>query len=99
MLRAIRALLLMLSAAVILTTSGCGGGEATALSGAKIKGSLIKDGKTYLPPQGNNVVIIFRGKAEDGKEIHSPASFNNANGTFTVPGPTGNGLPPGTYKV
>jgi len=93
----------------LVCLAGCSGGDeekVVAVSGKILKGGQawsLKDelGNTKLPPgdSGGNVVFT-RKNAGAGKEgLEYKAVLNATNGTFTVPGTSGNGIPPGDYEV
>lgn len=62
-------------------------------SGVKLAGKLVKAGKGYILPAEDTLNLSF-----EGKNLY-PATFNPADGTFTVAGPKGTGIPPGKYKI
>lgn len=88
---------------------GCGGTnemKTVAVAGKITKGgapwSLTQElGGAKLPPgdAGGSVIFISKGGAKEQSGVEYNAALNAANGTFTVPGPYGKGLPPGEYEV
>jgi hypothetical protein len=73
-----------------LAASGCGGGSA------KPHGKVVMNGEPYKPVAGQLLQISFIG---DGTPSISTVAQVNPDGTFTVPGPTDNGIPPGKYHI
>jgi hypothetical protein len=79
---------------LLLAAGGCGG------DAVRVSGKLVKDGKPYTArldgPEPETLSIDFVGGP--GGNLLLAASVS-ADGTFTVPGPTGRGVPRGTYKI
>jgi len=75
-------------ASVMLFAAGC-----REKPGVKVEGKLVKGGKAYSLPAQESLSLSFTGKT-----IY-PANVNIADGTFTVDGPTGKGIPPGKYTI
>jgi hypothetical protein len=79
---------------------GCGSSNTVQISG-----KVLKDGSAYRPPDGQKLgVTLYSVGAKDarGRSVASepyPALFNGDDGTFTVPGPDGRGIPRGSYRV
>jgi hypothetical protein len=92
--------ILLIAFGVVLT--GCGESSNTVW----VKGTLLKGGARYVPPQGHVVELTFV-----ASEIENPggqvtkssepfdADYNDDEGTFVVPGREGRGIPPGKYRV
>ena len=86
----------------LVASPGCGGrGNAVWVTG-----KLLKGGTQYIPPKDQLVHVTFVAlEIEDdaGKTIQSgepyAAEIDQANGTFSVSGPQGQGIPPGKYRV
>jgi hypothetical protein len=78
----------LLAAALL---AGCGS------RGVTVQGRLEMNGAPYRPAAGETVVVTFLAGA-GGKAVSYPASVS-AEGTFTVGGPEGKGIPPGRYRV
>jgi hypothetical protein len=88
--------------AALAVSPGCGGSRNTVW----VTGKLLKAGAKYVPPEGQLVSVTFVGiEIEDssGKMVQSSepflANYDQSNGTFTVPGNDGRGIPPGRYRV
>jgi hypothetical protein len=88
--------------APLLASPGCGGsGDAIWVTG-----KLLKGGTRYVAPEDQTVNVTFvsietrdgSGKTIPGGEPYL-ADFDEANATFTVPGPDGRGIPAGKYRV
>lgn len=90
---------LLLGISMILVV-GCDGEEADdkGIKGAKLTGQLLENGQPLkLVSPEEDIQVSFVNVADEN--IASPAEFNTADSTFTVNGPTGHGLPAGTYKI
>jgi hypothetical protein len=88
--------------ASLVATTGCGGRG----NNVWVTGKLLKGGEKYVPPKDQHVNVTFVGlevRDESGKPLPSGepywAELDQANGTFSVPGPDGQGIPPGKYRV
>ena len=86
----------------LIFLAGCGGPS----NHLWVKGRLLKGGAKYAPPEGHVVSVTFIGMGiEDptGQVIKSPepfdANYNDEDGSFTVPGREGHGIPPGKYRI
>jgi hypothetical protein len=93
--------LLLLIAGVMLI-SGCGGSS----NAVWVKGKLLKGGARYAPPEGHLVSVTFVAmEIQDraGKTLKSnepfEADYKDEDGSFTVPGQEGRGIPPGKYRI
>jgi hypothetical protein len=65
----------------------------------KVAGKLTKGGQALKISDQGLVQVIFHpeGSSEGGSTY--PANVNNQTGEFDVPGPRGNGIPPGKYTI
>jgi hypothetical protein len=86
---------------VLAVLSGCGSGGTVWVTG-----KLVKGGAQYTPPVRQRVALSFvviELKNTSAKTISRGDAFaaevNQQTGTFTVPGPQGQGIPPGKYRV
>ena len=83
---------------ISLGLAGCGSADLIW-----VKGSLNKGGTMYKPPEGRKVAVYFyQIKAADGKTTSGEAelaAYNAIDGSFTVPGREGYGIPKGTYRI
>ena len=61
-----------------------------------VTGKLLSGGKPLLPGK-DGITLVFH--PAEGTGHTYPADFNNDDGTFTINGPEGKGIPPGKYKV
>jgi hypothetical protein len=86
-----RPVLLLACAALLFV--GCG------VPAVKVDGKLVKDGKPFTPPTGQTLALSFVGKGAGGEDATFAATINTTDGSYQVNGPTGAGIPPGTYKV
>jgi len=89
-------LLVCLAAGIGLT--GCG--ENLVL----VRGKVHTNGKVLLVKKlesgaGGNVQVLFYPADKEAPVSPHSAIYNIEDGTFTVPGDRGNGIPPGKYKV
>jgi len=73
-----------------LAAGGCGG------AGTKPHGKVVMNGEPFKPDPGQTLQISFVG---EGASSVSAVAQVNPDGTFTVPGPTNTGIPPGKYHV
>jgi hypothetical protein len=97
-----RAVALGLAVAAALTTlPGCGSSNLIWVTGR-----ITKGGAPFACPQDRKLgvtLIAIEAKGEGGKSINGgepfPSQVNPEDGTFVVPGPDGNGIPPGRYRV
>jgi hypothetical protein len=74
--------------------SGCGRSD-----GVIVTGTLQKDGKVYGFGPNEQLQISMVGNDPAGKPYNTVADLNATDGTLTFRGPTGRGVPPGTYKI
>jgi hypothetical protein len=85
----------MLGAACL---AGCGGPESISVTGV-----LQKGGQIYNPPEGHKLAIYFYLVADEtpGKPAGDVemANYDARDGSFTVPGRDGYGIPPGKYRI
>jgi hypothetical protein len=86
-------------AAVGLT--GCGGeGQADAVHGVAVKGRLLNHGKPLkLKPNEQVQVTFVSGQGGDKNQVASIGDYDPETGLFEIAGPSGQGIPPGTYRV
>jgi hypothetical protein len=91
----------VLAAALQLFVTGCtGGGSGKEVRGVAVRGVLTQNGKPLKLLPDERIHVSFVDAHEAGEDrVASLAEFNPEDGTFVVNGPTGHGLPPGTYKV
>jgi len=95
---------LVVSIGITLLAASQGCGERT--NTVWVSGKLLKGGVKYVPPEGQLVSVTFVGlEIEDnsGKTVQGSEPFwaevDQTSGTFRVPGPQGQGIPPGKYRV
>ena len=88
-------------ASAALAAAGCGPSGVVAASG-----KVVKAGAPYAVPAGQTLRVTFHAaevKDAAGKDVGAgqsyPAIVRPEDGTFTVPGPDGRGIPPGKYRV
>lgn len=80
-----------------LTAPGCGSSDNVWISG-----KLLKGGVAYAPPGGQRVGLTLHaveGPSAVASGTSYPARYIPEDGTFDVPGPDGQGIPPGKYRV
>ena len=81
-----------------LCLAGCGRGDTIWVTGV-----LQKGGEVYKPPEGRKLAIYFCPMKDgtSGQPIGDVemADYDSNDGSFTVPGREGNGIPPGKYRI
>jgi hypothetical protein len=84
-------------ALMLLLMAGCGRRGNTV----RVTGQLVKDGKPFAAKldgkEPETLAIDFLGAVNEVK-VNFPATVS-ANGAFDVDGPSGNGIPPGKYRI
>jgi hypothetical protein len=75
-----------------LLAAGCGGNVV-------LKGELQKNGQPYVFADGEEMQINLVGEDPSGKPLTSAAEIDKQDATFRFKGPTGEGIPPGKYKI
>jgi hypothetical protein len=88
--------LLMLMSVVCL--AGCGSGD-----NIWVTGTLKKGGEMYKPPDDHKLALYFcpipgEGSATPTGDLEM-ADYDSRDGSFTVPGREGNGIPRGKYRI
>jgi hypothetical protein len=96
-----RGFVLVAFTALPLACFGCGQSNSI-----KVSGKLLQAGKPYVPPAGQRVVVtlhVLDAKDAAGKAIPDQepfqAYYDPNDGKFVVPGPGGDGIPPGKYRI
>ena len=87
----------MLVTVAFFAGAGCG---PTGVSGPTVTGVVLKDGERFpMSPTDPPVIefVVVQGGELTGLVFR--ADVNPKDGTFTVAGPTGTGIPPGEYRV
>lgn len=74
-----------------LTLAGCGGAK-----GVTPKGQVVQNGSPYKLAPGEEMTVSFTPTSGKGKNTSDKV---NEDGTFTITGIDGKGLPPGNYKI
>jgi hypothetical protein len=101
--RATRArLLAAVALGLCLTAAGCGGAKPTQreVKGVPVSGQLVQNGKTIKLKGAETITISFvLAGGSPADQIAALAEYNPDDGSFVVKGPTGQGIPPGKYKV
>jgi hypothetical protein len=78
---------------------GCGG-SGPQIEGVKVTAVLLKKGQPFVAAEKHETSVSFTGTAaKDGRPVTAPGVFDAKKNAFDIPGPTGHGLPPGTYKI
>ena len=77
---------------------GCGKSGPVLL---KIKGQVVKDGKNFVPEEGQAIQIVFTPISPDGKPARNlyVAVVDNKTGSFFAAGQQLQGMPPGKYRA
>lgn len=100
--RRLRAGLLFLGSAVVAVgLTGCGGaGKADGVHGVAVKGRLLDHGKPLkLKPNEQIQVTFVSEKGGDANQVASIGDYDPETGLFEIAGPSGQGIPPGKYRV
>jgi hypothetical protein len=81
---------------LVMTTLGCGGSGTY-----QTRGRVLKGGAPLTAVEPDFVRVVLVPLPEDGKKALDwyVAEFNGSDGTFTVKGKDGKGMPPGKYRV
>jgi hypothetical protein len=78
--------------------AGCGHGDSIW-----VKGVLQKGGEIYKPPEGRKLALYFCPIKDGTSAIPTGdvelADYDARDGSFTVPGREGYGIPPGNYRI
>lgn len=88
--------------ACLATTAAAGCGSATPVGkevkGVKVQGVLLENGKPIKFKQDETIrVSVSQGDGE--AQIASVADVKPEDGSFTIEGPTNQGIPPGKYTI
>lgn len=83
--------------AMLLPLTGCARGEPRYT----VTGRIHNGGKPLpvKPMVGRLNVLFYPVKEEGGKVVDPQQAVVKDDGTFSVPGTQGNGIPPGKYKI
>jgi hypothetical protein len=84
--------------ATTFAIGGCGKGDR--VRGVTIRGQVLQNGQPipFLPSE--EITVGFSSEAPpDQAAFGTSASVKSKDGTFTMSGPSGAGIPPGTYRV
>ncbi len=88
--------LLMVMSVVCL--AGCGSGD-----NIWVTGMLQKGGEMYKPPDGHKLALYFCPMPGEASATRTGdvemADYDPRDGSFTVPGREGYGIPPGKYRI
>jgi hypothetical protein len=82
----------------VICLAGCGSGD-----NIWVTGMLQKGGEMYKPPDGHKLALYFcpmpgEASATPTGDVEM-AAYDSTDGSFTVPGREGNGIPPGRYRI
>jgi len=85
---------------MILTLAGCSSSERVV----EVKGKVHQNGQPLAVQElpsgaGGRVMVRFYLLDENQKPLTYHAAIVKSNGTFSVPGNTGTGIPPAKYRV
>jgi hypothetical protein len=85
-----------MTAMSLVAIGGCSGKSGSA--GVKLKGQLVQNGQPVQPAQNDYYQIVLI--PESGLATNTyPATPPGSDGTFSIDGPDGRGVPAGKYKV
>jgi hypothetical protein len=90
----LRAVTVVVGCGLVLPLVGCSGG-----SGVAVEGKVLVNGQPYKVADAEQLQITFLGTGADGKGISASANYDASTSSLTVSGPTGKGIPPGSYKI
>ena len=85
---------------MILSLAGCAGSQPRV----EVKGMVHKNGQA-LPVQvlpsgaGGRVMVLFHSLDQSETPLDPYGAIVKPDGTFSVPGVSGSGIPPGKYRV
>jgi hypothetical protein len=82
--------------AAILAVAGCGADN----QGVTVKGQVLQNGQPipFLPSE--DLIVGFSQEVPAGqKPVGASGAVKPEDGTFTVNGPGGRGIPPGRYRI
>ena len=82
----------------VVCLAGCGSGN-----NIWVTGMLQKGGEMYKPPDTHKLALYFcpmpgEASATRAGDVEM-ADYDPRDGSFTVPGREGNGIPPGKYRI
>jgi hypothetical protein len=82
----------------VVCLAGCGSGH-----NIWVTGMLQKGGEMYKPPDDHKLALYFcpmpgEASATPTGDVEM-ADYDPRDGSFTVPGREGNGIPPGKYRI
>lgn len=100
MMTATRHAALIAALGIILSLAGCSGSEPLV----EVRGKVHKNGqplpvKELASGAGGRVMVRFHCLDQDKKDSSPQGAIVKADGTFSVAGATGTGIPPGKYRV
>ena len=91
----LRLLVLSIAAWTMCLAGGCGNADRPV----EAKGSLVLGGEPFDAQAYDPLTVILYPATEGGTAADTfPANLTD-DGTFTVPGREGNGVPPGKYRI
>jgi hypothetical protein len=92
-------LIALVALAVALTTIGCGAKPTgREVKGVAVSGKLLQKGQVIKLKKDESILISFILQGSD-PQIATHAEYNPDDGSFIVKGPSGQGIPPGKYKI
>lgn len=87
--------LILGAAALVVFICGCSGQGLV-----RVKGQLLYNEKPLEVSEKAGISIMFiKLEAGDKPAMYPAAPLDRDDATFTVPGPTGRGIPPGKYRI
>lgn len=99
----IRSLFAVVALAGVVALTGCGGDKTASVKeykGVPVTGTVLQGGKPIKlkPDETINVAFTLMEGSEAERAVFA-ADMKPEDGTFTINGPTGQGIPAGQYKV
>jgi hypothetical protein len=98
MMTATRHAALIAALGIILSLAGCSE-PLVAVTGKVHKNGQPLPIKEMPSAAGGRVMVRFHCLDQDKRDLSPQGAIVKADGTFSVPGATGSGIPPGKYRV
>jgi len=98
--RHLRLVAAMLAATgTVISLAGCSSELLVEVKGKVHKNGLPLAVKELESQAGGRVMVLFHSLDKREKPLDPQATIVKSDGTFTVAGPAGKGIPPGKYRV
>lgn len=83
----------VLGLALLAPLAGC------AQPVVQVSGVVTRDGAPVTASSSDTIDLLFQWTSDGGANMSATCNFNPADGTFSVVGPGGQGVPPGEYRI